>query len=224
MPAFDLKDQTASFHVVINPLVNWIWVGFAVMAFGTGIALLPERAYAFAVARLPAEAASTTALTVLLLLLAAGTARAQHVETGQSVPIIARTPLEREMQHSIICMCRGCGRQLLSECQCGMAADMRRELAGLVASGKTRNDIVKYYIAKYGSQEPLAQPIDEGFNRLAWAVPYALGATGLFVVGMVAARWSRRSHPTSRPATAEPTEPIDPKLAQRLDDELSDLD
>ena len=41
MPAFDLKDQTASLHVVINPLVNWIWVGFGVMALGTGIALLP---------------------------------------------------------------------------------------------------------------------------------------------------------------------------------------
>ena len=53
LPAFDLKDQSASLHVVVNPLVNWIWLGFGVMALGTGIALLPERAYSFAVARAP---------------------------------------------------------------------------------------------------------------------------------------------------------------------------
>src|SRR6188508_2245257 len=70
MPAFDLKDQSASLHVVINPLVDWIWIGFGVMALGTGIALLPERAYSFAVAKLPAEAISTTtALLVVLSLL-----------------------------------------------------------------------------------------------------------------------------------------------------------
>ena len=36
MPAFDLQDQSASLHIVVNPLVNWIWVGFGVMALGTG--------------------------------------------------------------------------------------------------------------------------------------------------------------------------------------------
>ena len=28
---------------------------------------------------------------------------------------------------------------------------------------------------KYGSQEVLAAPIDKGFNRLAWLLPYAVG-------------------------------------------------
>ena len=69
---------------------------------------------------------------------------------------------------------------------------MRAELAQLVADGKREQEIVDYYIAKYGSQEPLAQPIDQGFNRLAWAVPYLLGAGGLALVGTVAVRWSRR--------------------------------
>ena len=39
----DLAAQSASLQIVINPLVDWIWFGFAVMAIGTGIALLPER-------------------------------------------------------------------------------------------------------------------------------------------------------------------------------------
>src|SRR5690606_9769161 len=111
MPAFDLKDQSASLHIVINPLVNWIWVGFGIMALGTGIALLPDTAFAFATAKLPAAAAArTTAMLLMLLFALPGAARAQHNDTGQPVPVVARTPFEREMQKKLICMCGGCGR------------------------------------------------------------------------------------------------------------------
>jgi cytochrome c-type biogenesis protein CcmF len=58
MPAYELGDQSMSLQVVINPLVNWIWGGFGMLVIGTGIALLPERAFALALSRLPA---STTA-------------------------------------------------------------------------------------------------------------------------------------------------------------------
>jgi cytochrome c-type biogenesis protein CcmF len=226
MPAFDLQDQSASLHIVVNPLVNWIWFGFAVMALGTGIALLPERAYSFALAKLPAEAATTTTALLLVLLLMPAAARAQHVETGQTVPVIARSKLERELQQNLICMCGTCGRQLLSQCQCGLAQSMRSELSKLLAAGRTREQVIDYYIAKYGSQEPLAQPIDKGFNRLAWAVPYMLGATGLLVTGLVAVRWSRRGA-TARAAEAAGANrnmPVDPALESRLNDELSNLD
>jgi cytochrome c biogenesis factor len=40
----------------VNPLVDWIWMGFGLMALGTGIALLPEGTYSFALAKLPDEA------------------------------------------------------------------------------------------------------------------------------------------------------------------------
>ena len=59
MPAYDLQDQSMSLQVVINPLVNWIWAGFGVLFLGTGIALLPERAFAFALGHVPAEAGTT---------------------------------------------------------------------------------------------------------------------------------------------------------------------
>jgi cytochrome c-type biogenesis protein CcmF len=59
MPAYELKDQSMSLQVVINPLVNWIWGGFGILFVGTGIALLPERAFAFALGRVPAEAGTT---------------------------------------------------------------------------------------------------------------------------------------------------------------------
>jgi cytochrome c-type biogenesis protein CcmF len=59
MPAYDVNDQSMSLQVVITPLVNWIWAGFGVLVLGTGIALLPERAFALALGRVPAEASTT---------------------------------------------------------------------------------------------------------------------------------------------------------------------
>ena len=98
---------------------------------------------------------------------------------------------------------------------------MRNELTSVVASGKTHDEVIQYYVEKYGSQEPLASPIDKGFNRLAWLVPYLAGATGILVVGAAAIKWSRRHEPSS----AESSEAaIDPELNERLNDELSNID
>ena len=47
LAAYDMGDQSATFQVTVNPLVNWIWFGFALLALGTGIALLPESRFAF---------------------------------------------------------------------------------------------------------------------------------------------------------------------------------
>ncbi len=71
---YDVATQSATYAITINPLVNWIWFGFAVMAVGTGLALLPETAFAFVAAKLPAGA-TTTSLLLMLLLLASLAAR-----------------------------------------------------------------------------------------------------------------------------------------------------
>ena len=68
LATYDVGDQSAAFQVTVNPLVNWIWLGFALMAFGTGIALLPESSFAFVSARVPAGAATTSLLMLSLLL------------------------------------------------------------------------------------------------------------------------------------------------------------
>jgi cytochrome c-type biogenesis protein CcmF len=63
MAAYDVQQQTGQFHVVVNPLVNWIWAGFGLLAFGTLIAMLPESSFAFAAAREPGAAGSAGAAT-----------------------------------------------------------------------------------------------------------------------------------------------------------------
>ena len=220
LAGYDAASQSATYAVTVNPLVNWIWFGFAVMAIGTGIALLPERAYAFAAAKLPAGA---VVAPMLLLLLLPHAALAQHVENAQATLVVPRSPLERELQGEIICMCGTCGRKRIGECTCSMAAEMRDEVAELVRQGKSREEIYQYYIAKYGSQEPLASPIDKGFNRLAWFIPYLAGATGALAIAFVAVRWSRREGQAAR-LVSDTAADSDPALNARLNDELRDLD
>jgi cytochrome c-type biogenesis protein CcmH len=99
---------------------------------------------------------------------------------------------------------------------------MRAEVSRLLDEGKTQQEVLDYFVAKYGSQEPLASPIDRGFNRLAWLLPYLLGASGFGMVAFAAVKWSRRQDPEPEAAPSAPRE--DPELQARLDDELRDLD
>ena len=221
LASYNVETQNATLQVKVNPLVNWIWFGVGIMAIGTLIALLPERAFAFASTRVPAGAATTS--MIFLLVFGAGSAslRAQHAPGSQTVVIAPRSPLEKQMQSQIVCMCGTCGRQRISECTCSTADGMRTELAELTAKGLTHDQIVEYFVNKWGSQEVLASPIDEGFNRVAWLLPYGVGTIGMIGIVGLAVRWSRRR---AAEAPASVSRARDPEMEDRLDDELRDLD
>jgi|RhiMethySRZTD1v2_1073278.scaffolds.fasta_scaffold32497_2 cytochrome c-type biogenesis protein CcmF len=221
---YEVGAQVANLEIHVNPLVNWVWMGFGILALGTGIALLPERMYSFALARMPIEAASTTALTLLLAILFAAPAFAQPGMGGDQntrTSFYARTDFEKQMQREIVCTCGACGHANIGECRkdaCGTSHQMRGELAALIDQGKGHDEIIQAFITKYGSEEMLGAPIDKGFNRLAWLVPYLLGASGAAAIGFAAVKWTRKSD------APEDNAAIDSALEERIDDELRDLD
>jgi cytochrome c-type biogenesis protein CcmF len=220
MNAVEPGTQAITLNVVVNPLVNWVWIGFGILAFGTGIALLPESTLSFALAKLPAEAATTAALVFALMLV--GMPRpvfAQHMERPGSISEPS-SALEQRLRREIGCTCGTCAHEPLSKCTCGQAAQMREDLREEVDAGKDHDAIVASLVEKYGSQQFLAAPIDRGFNRLAWLFPYLLGAAGVTGVGFVALRWSR--HAAQNKDGAAP--PEDAAMNARLDDELRNLD
>jgi cytochrome c-type biogenesis protein CcmF len=220
MPGYEVKEQSASLEVHINPLVNWIWFGFGILAVGTLIALLPETAFAFALAKTPATG---DAVTTSLLLLAFALSPAAAWAQGKTVEATPRSELRRELEDRIMCMC-GCHAPMGScpmRPNCAHYDEQAAELASYLEQGKDRDAVFAAFVKEYGGQDVLAAPIDRGFNRLAWVVPYIVGAGGLMAGVIVAVRWSRRSVP---PSTDGDARSDDAALGARLDDELRNLD
>jgi cytochrome c-type biogenesis protein CcmF len=224
LAAYDLSVQSASLEIHVNPLVDWIWFGFGVLAIGTGIALLPERAYSFALAKMPAGAVTTAGALLAAIVLSGASLSAQgmsgSMETQTS--FYARTPFEKQMQHEIVCTCGSCGHASIAECRkdpCGTSHKMRGELAALIDQKKSHDEIIQWFVTSYASEEMLGAPIDKGFNRLAWFLPWAVGASGAVMMGFAAVKWSRRA-----PERDGPTADADARLDERLDDELRNLD
>jgi cytochrome c-type biogenesis protein CcmF len=210
---YELATQTAFLEIWLTPLVNWIWFGFGIIAIGTLIALMPDTVFAFAHAKLPAEAA-TTALLVLGLGLLPAAAFAQQ---GGLSP--ERKELTRKMEGRIMCTC-GC-RRPLNDCgmmNCGGHAVQTEKLTRLIAEGKSEEEIVAIFVRDAGSQDVLAAPLDEGFNRLAWFLPYAVAGVALAGVVLMARRWTRQSPALAGDAGSELVHDA------RLDDELRNLD
>ena len=154
-----------------------------------------------------------------LLLTPAGI-RAQEQARG----VIPRSELQRHLEDRIMCQC-SC-HQPMGSCQmrpnCAHYDEQSAQVKTYIAEGKGYDEVLDAFVAEYQSQAILAAPLDRGFNRLAWAVPYAIGVFGLVVAGVFAIRWSRRRRDDA--PVADVTGHEDATLASRLDDELRDLD
>ncbi len=211
--------QAASFEIVVNPLVNWLWMGFGIVAIGTIIALLPERAFSFALARLPAEAAATTAALVLALVL--GTAPVANAQGGEEVRPQQKSPLQQRLEGEVMCTCGGCR---LSVANCGMMNCHGRD-------GQQDEDRGAHRV-RQGSR-PDRQRVR---RRVRPGHPDGADRQGLQparLVVPVPGRRERRGRARLRrdPLVATPADQTDeappaadPALDERLDDELRNLD
>jgi len=204
--------------VHINPLVNWVWFGFGILAIGTGIALLPEAALSFAVARLPAEAV-TASLLLLSLLLSPGLVFAQHVETGQDPRLQLTSPESKQVAMKLACWCGGCSKLPVGQCACAHCAKEKHEIDRMLKEGQTPDQIVDAYVKTFGGAHILSEPPNSGSGRVVWAMPVVVGVGGFLTVAYLALRWSRRPAMAGMPAGVE-----DPDMAARLNDELRELD
>lgn len=78
--------------------------------------------------------------------------------------------------------CPLCSGVRLDTCELKACEQMRQEIAIQLADGKSPDSIKEYFLAQYGPQV-LGEPPREGFNLLAWIVPFAvlMGAAGILL-------------------------------------------
>jgi len=81
----------------------------------------------------------------------------------------------------------GCGCNLvISACivsmECSTSTQITGEVENMLKAGKTEDEIIKYYVAKYG-EKILATPGKQGFNFMAWIIPFftlIVGVGGIY--------------------------------------------
>jgi cytochrome c-type biogenesis protein CcmH len=98
-----------------------------------------------------------------------------------------------DLGHRLMCTC-GCG-QVLLECNhvgCTASESMRRELTAGLQRGDNDDQILNWFVQKYGAVV-LAAPAKTGFGRVAWLMPYLSLLAGLVLTALIIRLWRSRS-------------------------------
>jgi cytochrome c-type biogenesis protein CcmH len=96
----------------------------------------------------------------------------------------SREEIVSRITANLMCIC-GCPH-IIHQCgnECSVAPQLEKEITELVISGKTEEEVYAIFEASYGMRV-LAVPRAEGFNLLAWVIPFVwllAGAVFIFVV------------------------------------------
>jgi cytochrome c-type biogenesis protein CcmH len=128
----------------------------------------------------------------------------------------SKTSLQ-EVSEGLTCQC-GCGLTV-ANCnhpQCEFSVPTRLQIETLIARGMGREQIIRFFRAKYG-EKILSAPTSEGFNLLAWIIPFAAVFAGCFIIVSAISRW--RAHQVAE-ASANSFAAHNPELKHRLEEEI----
>jgi cytochrome c-type biogenesis protein CcmH len=98
-----------------------------------------------------------------------------------------------------------------------MANQMRELVREKLKNGESPEQIRAYFVSRYGEWILLA-PKRQGFNWVAWLLPFGAILGGVGVIGFVV----RRSVSRSRVPRDAQLPPLDPRYAGRLQAELKE--
>lgn len=140
---------------------------------------------------------------LLSLALAAGLVTGQFApQKGGSDPLADPVKEARVQQLGKALRCAVCQGVSIADSPASMARAQLDTVRELVAEGKTDEEIIDYFVARYG-EWVLLEPPKHGFNWLVWLGPIALIAGGALVI-------SRQIKKGPAPGAAKPAEPSAP--------------
>jgi cytochrome c-type biogenesis protein CcmH/NrfF len=219
LTGFNLDSGLANFRVYVNPLINWVWFGFMVFAFGTFICLIPQRV----VDRLSAQprsrlgrAAEVGLLVLIGLGISWGLASSAHAAppaehaaehqvgggmgeegTGYASQFRPDSPTAARLMKELVCMCGGCQRENIFECKCATAAEARQRVLGLLANYDLKTDAGQKQaydavVATFIKEYGGEQVLATPRNKASWLFPALTVVGGLGLLFVVGRRWVGR--------------------------------
>ncbi|MCZ6732275.1 MAG: cytochrome c-type biogenesis protein CcmH [Gammaproteobacteria bacterium] len=101
---------------------------------------------------------------------------------------VSEDPLERQMlEIAKLLRCAVCQNQPISDSNAGLARDMRAIIREQLHAGKARDEIIAYFVERYGNYILLKPPVDRS-GAAVWFLPPLL----LLVMGAFAIMFVRR--------------------------------
>jgi len=136
--------------------------------------------------------------------------------------MVLAQPMQQEIEESLTCQC-GCGLTVHScnHLNCGSGEPIKAEIRERLGRGESKQQILDAFRARYG-EKVLSSPTFQGFNWLAWIMPFAVMLAAGTVLAVAIGRRVRATVADAPPAA--PPAPGDAALRARLDRELHDLD
>jgi len=130
----------------------------------------------------------------------------------------ATDPVERfnTLGHKMMCTC-GCG-QVLLECNhvgCTVSGTMRDELTGNIAGGQNDSLILQSFVQRYGATV-LAAPTTEGFDLVAWIMPFAVAALALIGTIFLVRNWAKHQPSLAAAAVQSANDPALEAVRERI--------
>jgi cytochrome c-type biogenesis protein CcmH len=138
--------------------------------------------------------------------------------TVAAVASSGKTSLE-EVSEGLTCQC-GCGLTV-ANCnhpQCEFSVPVRQQIEAMITRGMGREQIIGFFQKKYG-EKILSAPTSEGFNLLAWIMPFAAVFAGCFMIVGAISRW-HTNHIVQDGTLEGRPEPDDPEMKRRLEQEI----
>jgi cytochrome c-type biogenesis protein CcmH len=113
--------------------------------------------------------------------------------------------------------CPVCQNLSVADSPSEMATQMRELIHQKLKDGESPEQIRSYFVSRYG-EWILLSPTRQGFNWVAWLLPFVaiLGGAGILILTI------RRSIGRSHKSNTDQLPPPDPRYANRLDAELKD--
>lgn len=150
-------------------------------------------------------------IAVLVVLLAVGAGLAGPAPAQQ--PASVSEPEVHALAAQLRCVV--CQNLSVADSPSEMAAEMRAVIRERLAAGEPPEQIIQYFVDKYGEWILLA-PRREGFTLLVWVLPGAAVLVGLGLAGALLHRWTRR--PGAPAAATAPV--LDAATRERIRREL----
>ncbi len=132
-------------------------------------------------------------------------------------PVGADSPTVADVSKELMCQCPEC-TMVLETCDCGFADGMRLLIGEMIDEGKTKQQIVDYFVAQYG-EKVLAVPTKKGFNMIVWVLPFGALVFGGGAIYVVLRAWVRHGRSPQIDSVA-PAEEEDDEYRERLEEEL----